>query len=267
MKSNNYITIQGWMRTELDLKGNDLLVYAIIYGFSQDKESKFTGSLKYLADWCGATKQGIQKNLSNLLERGLIEKEEELKNGLKICSYSCTPCNSVVHPIQLSCTNNIDNTLDSNTDILSKDNIYSTDGVSSKAYTEEDFLGSAKKRKPVSKKTSNLYQKCLDEIGKYTGGKFNEVSVALETYLKLRLSMHDKPIYGVGQWIGILKRLDEILQSPSQNAIDVINQSLQRGWATFFPVPNKARQKEVFSEYGEVTCEKSNGEESSGIEY
>ena len=165
------------------------------------------------------------------------------------------------------------NTLNSNTDISSKEDIYSSDGVcsefESKVYTEEDeFLGSAKRRKkPVSKKTNNLYQKCIDEIGKYTGGKFNEVSVALETYLKLRLSMHDKPIYGVGQWIGILKRLDEILQSPSQNAVDVINQSIQRGWATFFPVPNKARQKEVFSEYGEVTCEKSDGKESSGIEY
>ena len=35
MNADNYINIQGWMRTDLDLKGNELLVYAIIYGFSQ----------------------------------------------------------------------------------------------------------------------------------------------------------------------------------------------------------------------------------------
>ena len=62
MQDLAYINIQAWMRTELDLKGNDLLVYAIIYGFSQDGDSKFSGSLQYLADWCGCTKQGILKN-------------------------------------------------------------------------------------------------------------------------------------------------------------------------------------------------------------
>lgn len=34
VKPENYITIQGWMRTELDLKGNELNLYAIIYGFT-----------------------------------------------------------------------------------------------------------------------------------------------------------------------------------------------------------------------------------------
>ena len=31
----NYITVQGWMVTDLNLKGNELLIYACIYGFSQ----------------------------------------------------------------------------------------------------------------------------------------------------------------------------------------------------------------------------------------
>ena len=33
---DNYVAIQGWMITDLNLKGNDLLIYAVIYGFSQD---------------------------------------------------------------------------------------------------------------------------------------------------------------------------------------------------------------------------------------
>lgn len=120
MKSENYITIQGWMRNELNLKGNDLLVYAVIYGFSQDGNNEFTGSLQYLADWCGATKQGIQKNLKNLIDLGFIKKRVFEKNGLKFCAYSCIPCNSVVRGMQLSCTNNIANKQD-NKLFISKD--------------------------------------------------------------------------------------------------------------------------------------------------
>ena len=275
MEKNNFITIQGWMRTELDLRGNDLLVYAIIYGFSQDEENKFTGSLKYLADWCGATKQGIQKNLSNLLEKGLIKKSEEIKNGLKVCSYSCTPYNSVVHPIQLSCTNNIDNNTDSNTDILSKDNIYSTDGVcsepksdvSSKVYSKEDFLGSRKKVKQTRK--LSLYEKCLQEIDNFTHSLI-ERNCLIE-YLELRLAMKDKPIYGVSQWKGILNKLNELVKS-GEDIQKVIKQSIEKGYASFYPVSsnkkyNKPQNKEVFSEYGEVSCERSGEEDRTDVEF
>lgn len=103
IKAENTIAIQGWMRTELNLTGNDLLVYAIIWGFSQDGESKFTGSLQYLADWCGATKQGVQKNLKNLLEQGLIKKETRNVNGMILVAYYTTE----LHGVQLGCTNNI----------------------------------------------------------------------------------------------------------------------------------------------------------------
>lgn len=102
--NDKYISIQGWMVEELKLKGNDLLVYAIIYGFSQDDESEFTGSLSYLARWCNSTKNGIQKNLKKLIEAKLISKKSTIKNGVKYCSYSCTPYNRVVQGIQQSCT-------------------------------------------------------------------------------------------------------------------------------------------------------------------
>ena len=120
-KRRGYINIQWWMVSELELKGNELIVYAIIYGFSQDGESRFTGSLQYLADWVGGTKQGVQKNLKSLVEKGYINKEDSYINGMKLVSYYATQlhgvCNSVVQGyatqlhggIQLSCTNNIDN--------------------------------------------------------------------------------------------------------------------------------------------------------------
>ena len=76
MKRENFVTIQGWMRTDLGLSGNELLVYAVIYGFSQTDDQSFTGTVQYLADWCGATRRGIHKNLRDLEARGLIYRVE-----------------------------------------------------------------------------------------------------------------------------------------------------------------------------------------------
>ena len=50
IKDENYYVIQGFMINLLGLKGVALNVYAIIYGFTQDGESEFTGSLQYLCE-------------------------------------------------------------------------------------------------------------------------------------------------------------------------------------------------------------------------
>ena len=39
VREDNYFAVQGWMVTELKLKGNALMLYAIIYGFSQTSTS------------------------------------------------------------------------------------------------------------------------------------------------------------------------------------------------------------------------------------
>ena len=112
IKNESYIVIQGFMINELKLKGNDLIVYAIIYGFSQLKGQKFNGSLQYLAKWTNSSKQGVLKNLKSLLNQKLIAKEEKFINGVKFVEYYATElngvCNSVSQGMQLSCTNNID---------------------------------------------------------------------------------------------------------------------------------------------------------------
>lgn len=76
IKDNNYVVIHGWMITKLKLSGNNLIVYAIIYGFTQDDDQWFRGSREYLAEWCNATVRGIQKNLNYLVENNLILKKE-----------------------------------------------------------------------------------------------------------------------------------------------------------------------------------------------
>lgn len=74
VKDTNFVTIQGWMRTKLNLKGNELLIYALIYGFSQDDTSRFKGSRKYIAEWCGCSLDTVDRSLGSLVSKGLIAK-------------------------------------------------------------------------------------------------------------------------------------------------------------------------------------------------
>ena len=83
----NYIVIQSFMVSELGLKGNELLIYAIIFGFSQTTGQAFHGSLSYLESWTNSTRPTVISSLKSLVEKGLIEKEEQTINGVKYCSY------------------------------------------------------------------------------------------------------------------------------------------------------------------------------------
>lgn len=129
----SYFCIQGWMLTKLNLKGNELFVYAIIHGFSQDGESNFHGGLQYLADWCNSTKRGIQKNLDSLVTKGYIKKNEIYNGGEKYCTYESIPLENISIEqssigieqssmgIEQSSTNNIVNNIDNKNTIISKD--------------------------------------------------------------------------------------------------------------------------------------------------
>jgi len=87
IKNENFYVVHGWMLNELQLKGNELLVYAIIYGFSQTENQRFTGSLNYLSEFTGATKQTVINAINSLISKGLIDKTERVYNGVKFCEY------------------------------------------------------------------------------------------------------------------------------------------------------------------------------------
>lgn len=92
VKENTFVHIEAFMVNELKLKGNELFIYAIIYGFSQDDKSVYNGGLQYLADWTNSTKQGVIKVLKSLQQKGLLRKFETVKNNVKYCSYKALKC-------------------------------------------------------------------------------------------------------------------------------------------------------------------------------
>jgi len=89
MQDKGYYVVHGWMISELGLKGNELLVYAIIYGFTQIEEQWFYGTRRYLAEATGATIKSIQNTLGSLVEKGILERRyaETMVNGVRAVSY------------------------------------------------------------------------------------------------------------------------------------------------------------------------------------
>lgn len=83
-----YIVILPWMREELDLKGNELLVYALIHGFSQEAQGCFFGSLEYISKACGCSRGTTIGTLKSLQNKGLLKKRELTENNVKMCQYT-----------------------------------------------------------------------------------------------------------------------------------------------------------------------------------
>lgn len=127
VKRENYIVIQGWMLTDLGLKGNELLIYACIYGFSQAENQTFSGSLQYLADWTNSTKQGVIKCLKALVEKGYLVKKENTINGVKFCEYYATEFNTLLnkveYPIKQGLTGGMQQSLTNNIGLNNTPNI------------------------------------------------------------------------------------------------------------------------------------------------
>ena len=254
IKDNNYVNIQGWMVTQLGLKGNDLIVYAIIYGFSQDKDSTFKGSRQYLADWCNVTVRSIQNTLNNLMEMGLIKQTVHSKDNHNVEYAIIEPSEkssldlvkNFHEPSEKSSPYNIDNKLEEdNKEFISKDINLGKPTTTKKSSTE-------KEKKP------NLYQKCLGMIEEYTEDK--KLRELLDTYLRMRLSVKDKPLYGANQWKGLLNKLALI----EGNDIEIVQYALERGYLSFYELPKysaNTTRKLVFGENEDNKSEKVTEEE------
>ena len=116
IERDSYVVIPGWAVTDLNLKGASLIIYSIIYGFSQDGASCFSNSLEYLQEWSNSTRQGVINSIKKLIESKLIIKEESFpfnkyyinKDMIKTCQYSLQDSKQ---SLPLNIYNNIDNNI------------------------------------------------------------------------------------------------------------------------------------------------------------
>lgn len=82
MKKFDYIVIQAPMISELGLKGNSLLLFAMIHGFSKDGKNRFRASLDEMAEWLITSKGAVSSTLRALEKAGYITKHD-VKDGNK----------------------------------------------------------------------------------------------------------------------------------------------------------------------------------------
>lgn len=80
MTNNISFIVHSWMLTSLELKGNELIAYAIIYKYSDIKGQEFVVSIRKLAEIMNVSKNTAQTVLDSLIEKGFIIKCASLDN-------------------------------------------------------------------------------------------------------------------------------------------------------------------------------------------
>lgn len=116
LKDDSNFQIYGWMVSKLNLKGNELLIYAIIYSFSRNNngEGVFNASTSYLCEWTNSSQRNVINCLSSLIKKNLITKLEDNSSKKKPNIYKINENVFQQTTEQSSVNNNIINTKDNN---------------------------------------------------------------------------------------------------------------------------------------------------------
>ena len=151
-KENTFVCIQSFMVDDLGLKGNELIVFAVIYGYTQDGDHWYYGTRSHLAEWCGASKGTVTNCLNSLLDRGYIIRREVQRPGHTEVQYQariCTPLPKTDSPPTKNCNtplpkigrvNNIGNKdKDSDSPTFEEVRQYMADGGATSRYAEQFF--------------------------------------------------------------------------------------------------------------------------------
>ena len=228
IKDENFYQIQGWMLNRLNLKGIDLQIFAIIYGFSQDDETEFTGSIGYLSEFTGASRPTVIKSLKKLCENQYIIKKENKINGVCFNTYKT-----------LQGVNNFN--------WGSKETLL---GGSKETLPNNNILNNNKYIKE-SKKEKAKPQNSFDEIFKdYTQNE--ETLRLLGEWLKVRKS---KRAAMTDYSIKLnLNKLDKLAKQSNLSVNNYLKEVIARGWQAFYPIKsyetdNKGQLNENYSKY------------------
>lgn len=138
---DDFYAVYNWMIAELDLKGSELAIYAVVYGFTRPgSDQDYYGSLSYLAAMTGLDRRSVIRGLQSLVDKGHLIKKTSTRNGVKFCEYrtAIISGSDKMSPVVAKChggsdkmsPNNIDNNI-----LVSKDK--SLDTKSDEGYTPE----------------------------------------------------------------------------------------------------------------------------------
>lgn len=228
INDDNYYQISGWMLNCLGLRGTELQVFAIIYGFSQDGESVFSGSLKYLEDWVGASRPTIIKALKELVSKEYIIKETHEVNNVTFNRYKAnllTIANfrGSKETLQGS-KETLPNNNSNNTHVVSKDTTFETAPASSKQSSGKLFSSAkSQTRKSSVQKTNTFITTCQREAVKKEFSK--EVLAELDKYFRMLAELNC-----LLPSMSIAEQLTHLQKVPVDKQATVVKNTISRGW-------------------------------------
>ena len=161
----NY-TIHDFMTEQLQLSGTELLLYALVYNFSQDGNGCFYGSNDYAAKKVGCTRVNVNDKLSRLVKRGLLSRSYGSHNGKPTIDYvaivpevcqDSVQCKESLHQMSRKLTDGCDESLHNNqSDNLNDNQASVANNARAKQKTQiREFVSLSK----------DEWQKLLDEFG------------------------------------------------------------------------------------------------------
>ena len=230
MENTDFVNIQGWMINELNLKGNELIIYALIYGFTKDGVSEFRGSRQYMADWTNTSVRSVQNVVNSLADKGMIEKNNHINKygSLETSGYKA------INVPKLSSEKNS----------LVEKKVHEGSEKSSSPLEKKVHEGSEKSshnnidnnipNNIVDIKEKNIKKESVNSvIAEYTESK--ELQDALHDFVDMRTKAR-KPLTVRAMKLS-LNELDK-LAVDDVTKIAIVNQSIMHNWLTFYKLQN-----------------------------
>ncbi len=87
LSNGKFFAIRDWMVSRLDLSGNELVLYACIYSYSNSPAGCYNGSVRYLSERINCSERWITQCLKLLTIRGLLRKSSSTVDGRTVNSY------------------------------------------------------------------------------------------------------------------------------------------------------------------------------------
>ena len=121
MSKEYYINILSWMIQDLKLSGNELILYAMIHGYSQNGEGEYYGSQRYISKALLISLPTANSLINKLINKGLVRKTSESHYiALK----------KLKHPVKETLTPSVKETLTNNNNTINNTNSVSKETVS-----------------------------------------------------------------------------------------------------------------------------------------
>jgi hypothetical protein len=248
MKRTDYIHIQGWMVSDLKLKGNELLVFATIHGFSKDGVNKYRGSISYVSEFISISKRSVVTILSNLVEKGYVSKEENPTGNLFQSLFFGDEF-EVVKKLHRG-SEKVAQVSSEETSPLSSEKVaYNNNKHNNKnTYNNMEFEffknplkdKKNKKEKPTKEKVLMPFdsENFIQQWQVWKDYKFKEHGFRYKSTTSEQAA---------------LKKLSELSHGMEQKAIKIIHESISNGWKGFFELKtNNDGKKQALNELGSI---------------